>query len=839
MERSHRLPKPGPEEIATEQAEAIRRQRIRRRIMELEATLSYSLRHPCPFIIPYCQCVPNQRAVGGPLRHTVFGPEEWSDDDGDVVTVTDSDWPPTPEISSPRDDDSTFPGLPPGYSPPPFSPPSVSQPPVARSLIVRLPVVWRPVVPSPAVPSPTVPSPAVPSLVVRLSVVWPPVIRRPVVNPIYQEISDDDMIPNDHDNSVRNTNLNKSTLNMPISNNPILYDTTSTFHEHFTNMSNSKDQQNSNNDTDLNDRDNSYNETIADNQESFDEQENNSEKEEEKPNKGTNFNNNGESSDEDKTPKKGQKGSNEHIESSDETDNSDDDDSYDDNNDFKPKARKMRRIPRRKAGKMVPSAARAVPNTTALDSDNAPIHTDGRLPPRPNPYAFDPANYQGVVRSRDPIAARARLAEYRSNLLNASRSSDAAPRSDPIVSLSDPAASYFNSAAPRSDPATSYSDPAPAVSYFNPNPATSYFNPAASRSNPAPAASYFNPNPATSYFNPVASRSNPAPAASYFNPNPATSYFNPAASGSNPAPAASYFNPATSGSNPDTYPPAPAPRKPKNLAKIKTKTANEEPENKKKKQDNPWTEEDDTLLGRFMGEVVAEKKVNHSERKRCEEVARRLAEHDPSRPPRTWGSIKSRWNRSGREKTGIDERRNPNPEKMTTGIEHDRSKKRKLLKEANEAKRREMEQERPIKPESSDLDIGGLNMGSSSAPSYTQNTFRHQEAQGATPLARTTMAFEAPATSPTANNTRRSGFTSPLRRTPYESPWSPRPTNNTDALQVPPQRRQLSSATNTNDSPALPPPSRQKRPVSDDEYDEYGGMYPGLPRPPKRRRRED
>ncbi|KAL9116582.1 MAG: hypothetical protein Q9187_006894 [Circinaria calcarea] len=781
MERSHRLPEPGPEEIAAEQAEAIRRQRIRRRIMELEATLSYALRHPCPFIIPYCQCVPNQRAVGGPLRHTVFGPEEWSDDDGDVVTVADNDWPPTPEISSPRDDDSTFPGLPPGYSPPPFSPPLVSPPPVARSLIVRLPVVWRPVVPSPVVPSPAIPSPAVPSLVVRLSVVWPPVIRRPVVSPTCQEISDDDTIPNDHDNSVRNTNLNKSTLNMPISNNPILYDTTSTFHEYFTNMSNSKDQQNSNNDTDLNDRDNSYNETIADNQESFDEQENNSEKEEEKPNKGTNFNNNGESSDEDKAPKKGQKGSNEHKESSDETDNSDDDDdnSYDDNNDFKPKARKMRRISRRKAGKTVPSAATAVPNTTAVDSGNTPIHIDGRLPPRSNPYAFDPANYQGVVRPRDPIAARARLAEYRSNLLNASRSSDAAPRSDP---------------------ATSYSDPAPAVSYFNPNPATSYFNPAASRSNPAPVASYFNPDPATSY-----------------------------------------FNPATSGSNPDTYPPAPAPRKPKDLAKTKTKTktANEEPENKKKKQDNPWTEEDDTLLGRFMGEIVAEKKVNHSERKRCEEVARRLAEHDPSRPPRTWGSIKSRWNRSGREKTGIDERRNPNPEKMTTGIEHDRSKKRKLLKEANEAKRREMEQERPIKPESSDLDISSLNMGSSSAPSYTQNTFRHQEAQGATPLARTTMAFEAPATSPAANNTRRSGFTSPLRRTPYESPWSPRPANNTDALQVPPQPRQWSSATNTNDSPALPPPSRQKRPVSDDEDDEDDGMYPGLPRPPKRRRRED
>ena len=722
----------------------------------------------------------------------MFGPEEWSDDDEDVLTVADSDWLPTPEISSPRDDDSAFLGLPPGHSPPPFStssvsPPPVSPPPVVPSLIVRLPVVWRPVVPS---------------LIVRLRVAWPPVVRPPVLNPTYQEISDDETIPDHQDNSDRNTNLNKSTSETPILNNPILYDINSTFQEYFTNESNSKYHQNSNNDTDLNDRDNSYNETIADNQESFDEQENTSEKDEEKPNEGTNFNNNGESSDEDKTPKKGQKGSNEHKESSDETDSSDDDDSYDDNNDFKPKARKMRRISRRKAGQTVPSGARAVPNTTAVDSDNAPIYTHGRLPPRPNPYAFDPANYRGVVRPHDPVAARARLAEYRSNLLDESRSSYAAPHSDPVVSLSDPAASYLN-------PAASYSDPAPAISYFN----------------PAPAVSYFNPNPATTYFNPAVSRSSAVPA---------TSYFNPAASRSDSAPAASYFNPTTSRFDPATSPSAPAPRKPKNL--LKTKTAKDEPENKKKKQDNPWTEEDDTLLGRFMGEVVAEKKISHSERKRCEEVARRLAEHDPSRPPRTWGSIKSRWNRYGREKTGIDERRNPNPEKMTTGIEHDRSKKRKLLKEANKAKRREMKQEQPIKAEGSDFNISGLNMGGNSATSYAQNNIRHKEAQGAAPLGRRAMAFEVPATSPAGSNTRRSGWTPPPRRAPYESPWSPLTANtNTDTLQVPP--RQLSSVTNTNDRPALPPPLRQKRPVSDDDDDSW--LLPDMPRPPKRRREED
>lgn len=98
-----------------------------------------------------------------------------------------------------------------------------------------------------------------------------------------------------------------------------------------------------------------------------------------------------------------------------------------------------------------------------------------------------------------------------------------------------------------------------------------------------------------------------------------------------------------------------------------------------KKTSTPWTSQEKDLVKTLMLEVIQEQEVNLTEHK-WNVVSERLAQRYGI--TRTHTAVKNYWNRTGREKTGIDERRNPNPEKLTTGVQ-DPEQRRKARQDAS------------------------------------------------------------------------------------------------------------------------------------------------------------
>lgn len=68
-----------------------------------------------------------------------------------------------------------------------------------------------------------------------------------------------------------------------------------------------------------------------------------------------------------------------------------------------------------------------------------------------------------------------------------------------------------------------------------------------------------------------------------------------------------------------------------------------------------------------MQQVIDEQEVNLVE-KRWQVISERLlGYYDVTRSST---AVKNYWNREGRQRTGIDERRKPNPDKLVTGVQH-------------------------------------------------------------------------------------------------------------------------------------------------------------------------
>ena len=74
-----------------------------------------------------------------------------------------------------------------------------------------------------------------------------------------------------------------------------------------------------------------------------------------------------------------------------------------------------------------------------------------------------------------------------------------------------------------------------------------------------------------------------------------------------------------------------------------------------------------------MEEVIVEQQVNLTEKK-WEVISNRLASRHGFTRSKT--SIKNYWSRQGRAQTGVDERRNPNPNKLITSVQNPDQRKR-------------------------------------------------------------------------------------------------------------------------------------------------------------------
>ena len=86
-----------------------------------------------------------------------------------------------------------------------------------------------------------------------------------------------------------------------------------------------------------------------------------------------------------------------------------------------------------------------------------------------------------------------------------------------------------------------------------------------------------------------------------------------------------------------------------------------------KKQDKIWTAHEKDLVRLLMEEVINEQQVNLTEKK-WEVISDRLASRFGFIRSKT--SIKNYWSRQGRAQTRVDERRNPNPEKLITSVQN-------------------------------------------------------------------------------------------------------------------------------------------------------------------------
>lgn len=82
---------------------------------------------------------------------------------------------------------------------------------------------------------------------------------------------------------------------------------------------------------------------------------------------------------------------------------------------------------------------------------------------------------------------------------------------------------------------------------------------------------------------------------------------------------------------------------------------------------SPWREEEKDAIIKLLVEIMEEKPEGYRTEKRWEIVSERLLQrHDISR---TWVMIKNFWNREGRARSGVDERRKPNGQRMVTGVQ--------------------------------------------------------------------------------------------------------------------------------------------------------------------------
>lgn len=92
-----------------------------------------------------------------------------------------------------------------------------------------------------------------------------------------------------------------------------------------------------------------------------------------------------------------------------------------------------------------------------------------------------------------------------------------------------------------------------------------------------------------------------------------------------------------------------------------------------KKQDKTWTAREKNLVRLLMEEVISEQLVNLTEKK-WEVISNRLASRFGFTRSKT--SIKNYWSRQGRAQTRVDERRNPNPNKLITSVQNPDQRKR-------------------------------------------------------------------------------------------------------------------------------------------------------------------
>lgn len=104
-----------------------------------------------------------------------------------------------------------------------------------------------------------------------------------------------------------------------------------------------------------------------------------------------------------------------------------------------------------------------------------------------------------------------------------------------------------------------------------------------------------------------------------------------------------------------------------------------------KKQDKIWTAREKDLVRMLMEEVITEQQVNLTEKK-WEVISDRLASRFGFTRSKT--SIKNYWSRQGRAQTGVDERRNPNPNKMITSVQDPEQRKRARQRMARALKRK-------------------------------------------------------------------------------------------------------------------------------------------------------
>lgn len=86
----------------------------------------------------------------------------------------------------------------------------------------------------------------------------------------------------------------------------------------------------------------------------------------------------------------------------------------------------------------------------------------------------------------------------------------------------------------------------------------------------------------------------------------------------------------------------------------------------------PWSADEESATIKIMQDLVAEGRVYGD--KRWAECAKRLKKQQPSY--RSAAAIKNQWNRVLRARSGVDERKHPNPSRMTTGSQTPKKRKR-------------------------------------------------------------------------------------------------------------------------------------------------------------------
>ena len=103
------------------------------------------------------------------------------------------------------------------------------------------------------------------------------------------------------------------------------------------------------------------------------------------------------------------------------------------------------------------------------------------------------------------------------------------------------------------------------------------------------------------------------------------------------------------------------------------KTSSTPAQQKEKRNPTKWNEEDAGRVRRLMQEVIKCDNKKSKTEERWKIISRRLKQiYDVER---SWTSVKNHWNRVGRSKSGVDERRVAKPNRMTTGVQDPRSRK--------------------------------------------------------------------------------------------------------------------------------------------------------------------